>query len=76
MPYITMQNTKSIWEKTPKSDWESLRYVLQDQYYEENDELDEYDAERMLLAVSRLKSKRVPFPNSYQELFEVLNEWA
>ncbi len=76
MPYITLQDSKSIWNKTPGNDWESLWYVLQDQYYEEEDELDEYIAEKMLLAVSRLRNKRVPFPSNYHDLFEVLNEWA
>jgi hypothetical protein len=76
MPFISLDSVKLIWRQTLGSRWYDLERVLEHQYYEEGDELDEHMAVRMIKAVEKMEDWKVPFPQTYYQLYELLNQWA
>jgi hypothetical protein len=71
MSYISELQAYELWKEMPGNDWTALRHLIENEYLSEID----YNLQHELdLIVKNLELEDLPFPNTYKELREVLNE--
>lgn len=76
MAYIPFQEVKFIWFETPDYSWNSLRRALEKHFSDEDEDIPEYDLDRMYKIARYYEFTDQPFPESFQELYEIINNTA
>ncbi len=71
MSYVSPLQAYELWKEMPGNDWTALRRLVENEYLDKIDYNLQQDID---LVVKDLELEDKPFPNTYQELQEVLNE--